>query len=105
MSVEVAKRAPGGPGGKVGRSFHAVGQAVVSSFRGAKALDVGAYIVPKKRQTKSGRRPMLRFQGEGGVVFRPSARIPAHHYIRSALRRRRSVVDSAVRRVYGDLLG
>jgi len=102
MAVEVARLAPGGPGKKIGLSFHAVGPLVVSASRAAHALDVGAYITARPRS--SGRPGVLRFQGSDGPVYRAAVRLPARHYVRRALRHRRSVINAAVRVVYRDLL-
>jgi hypothetical protein len=104
MTVEVAKRAPGGPGGKIGRSFHSIGPSVVSAHPGAKALEYGAFVQAKRRQTRTGRPAAIRFQGSSGPVYRRFVRIPAKHYVRKALGKRRAVIDAAVRKVYADVL-
>jgi hypothetical protein len=106
MRDEVARKAPGGPAGKIGRSFRAVGPLVVSSSPAAHALEGGAYIKAKNnRRTTGGRRGVIRFQGDDGPVYRMGVKIPAKHYVRKALVRRKSIIDKAVRKVYGDLLG
>lgn len=108
MAAEVARRAPGGAGGRVGRSFFARDNMVISSHPGARALDVGAYITPKGLRKLGAaelrRQPRrLRFQVDGRTVFATSVRIPAKHYVRQALRRRRSIINRAFETVYGDL--
>jgi hypothetical protein len=105
MRNEVARVAPGGAAGKIGRTFRARGPLVVSRSPAAHALDAGAYIKAKgNRRTKSGRRGVIRFQGTDGPVYRLGVKISAKHYVRKALVHRKSVIDKAVRKVYGDLL-
>jgi hypothetical protein len=108
MAAEVARRAPGGAGGRVGRSFFSRGGDVIPAHPGARALDRGAYITPKGLRGLSGRdlrlqRRRLRFKVDGKTVFAPSVRIPARHYIRQALRKRRSIIDRAFEQVFGGI--
>lgn len=108
MAQEVARRAPGGAAGRIGRSFFARDDMVISAHPGARALDVGAYITPKGLNKLSAtdlrrQRRRLRFEVDGRTVFVPSVRLPGRHYVRQALRKRRSIVDRAFDEVYGDL--
>jgi hypothetical protein len=103
VAEEIATQAPGGPAGKIGRSWRgellsADEAQVVSSQPGAKALDVGAYIHPR-HAGRGNRRPVIKFDG----VYRPYARIPARHYVRKALARRRRRIDAAFSATYHDL--
>lgn len=99
LADEVGRAAPGGRGGAIGSSFQ--GRAltnttalIYSRHPGAKANEVGAYIVPRP--------------GKKAIVFRDGrvrawARIPALHYAKNALRTRSRVVNAIYEREFGNL--
>ncbi len=99
----VADKAPGGRNGVIGRSMFAdvVGGGVIriaSRHRGAKALDKGAYIRPRRAGGKA-----IRFRVDGEIVFRRWARIKARRFVSKGLRQRNRVAEGQFRRHFGNL--
>lgn len=99
LAAQVGQAAPGGRSGTIGRSFQ--GRAltnttalVYSNHPGAKANEVGAYVVPGRGKKA------IRFR-DGRV--RAWARIPALHYAKTALRTRSRVVNAVYEREFGHL--
>jgi hypothetical protein len=87
VAANIALKAPGGPGGSVGASFHATlltdtVASVASHHPGAKALDRGAYIAPKHGQK------VVRWFSGGEPQFARFVRLPARRYVRAGLRNR-----------------
>lgn len=90
LAANIAAKAPGGPGRSVGRSIYhkvltdTVG-AVGSNHPGAKALDRGAYIAPRRGHKA------VKFQVDGQDVFAKYVRLPARRYFSRGLRTRNQV--------------
>ncbi len=96
----IAERAPGGPAGSVGRSFKTFTAGftraiIYSDHPGAKALEKGAYIKPRR---KGG---ALRFRD--GTFTRRPVRIPAKKYAERGLRSRSKIVKEEFRKTFGDV--
>lgn len=114
LADEIAKRAPGGASGSVGRSFRGrtvsdTKAEIVSTHPGAKALERGGRITPKGMGRLSDReirmkRRSLRFQVGGRTVFVPSVRIGARKYVAKGLRPRSRIVREAYMEAF-DTLG
>lgn len=99
IAEEIAKRAPGGAGGKAGRDVEArvltSKTAVIRSkgFEGAKVLERGGFI-----RSKRGPGTAVKFKGEAGEVFvryPRGVRIKARGYFRKGLRTRGKIVREA----------
>lgn len=77
----------------------------------ARAVDRGAYMRPRQRQTRTGRPPVLRFTIGGKVFFRAQTRIPSKdprgrrstRFFERSLRGRVRVFEEVWQDVYGDL--
>lgn len=77
----------------------------------ARAVDRGAFMVPKQRQTRTGRPPALRFTIGGKVFFRYQTRIPTKdprsrrstRFFERAIRNRTQVFELIWSDVYGNL--
>lgn len=113
LAEAIGKSAPGGRTGRVGRTWR--GYAITdtaglleSEHPGAKALDQGAYIVPKGLRNKSfsqirRMRRYIRFRVEGREIFVPAVRLKPTHYVRRGLRPRRQIVLEQFNRFFGHL--
>lgn len=95
--------APGGPSGTAGRAVQSrtlsSTRALVGSFHfaGARALERGAFIRPKKGKA-------LRFQIQGKTVFtRRGVRIEARGYHKKGLRARGRIIRAAYHDAFGDV--
>jgi len=102
VADEIAKAAPGGKSGRIGRS---VGVDVLSDTKAqievrhpaARALERGAYIRPKKGKA-------LRFRIGGRVVFtRKGVKIPAFGYAKKGLKNRGRIMRDAYGEAFDDL--
>lgn len=70
---------------------------VFSNHPGAKVLDVGGYIKPKKSKR-------LRFQVNGRQIFTKYAvRIPAFNYTKKANRKRNKIVAQEFDKIFSDI--
>ena len=99
----VRAKAPGSPGGTVGRDVVGV---VVSETRGeinvgeiGKAHQGGAYIRSKRGPGTAIKTSQGRF-----IRFPRGARLPATKFITKGLRRRRSIMQQAFDEAYGEIL-
>jgi hypothetical protein len=101
LAEEVGKAAPGGRGGRVGRTWRgrtisSTRGVVESSHPGAKALDRGAYITPKKGK-------VLRFTVGGQERFARFVRLPATNYTKRGLRKRGTIIRKAYEKKFNEL--
>lgn len=94
---ELAKRAPGGAAGSIGKHAHGLLVGPTESLSvivhpGAKAQDRGAFIQAKNKKR-------LKFvTKDGNTVFVRSVRIPATHFVKKAERARGRIVKAAFAR-------
>lgn len=101
IAEAIAERAPGGKGGSVGRAtrsrtLSSTKAEIVVDHPGAKALERGAFIKPK-RHTK------LRFTVGGRTVFPRFVRLKGRGYAAKGLRARRKIVNSEYAKAFDDL--
>lgn len=102
LADEIRKRAPGGAAGGIGRgtrsrTLSATSAEITVRHPGAKALEQGAYIEPKRGGA-------LRFVVNGEVVFtRRPVRIAPKRYAARGLRNRSKVVRAAYGDAFNDL--
>lgn len=107
---ELAKQAPGGPGGAIGRTAHpkivssSESQSVVT-HPGAGALDKGAFITPRGLKGKSmaelrRQKKRLKFTVDGKVVFAPFVRLKPRRFVRKAERARGRIIRDAAQRAF-----
>jgi len=98
----LAEAAPGGKTGRIGRATK--GRALSATLAevsiehpGARALDLGAYIRPKRGKA-------LRFQAAGGMVFsRGAVRLAPRHFTKKGLRKRGAIVRRAYLEAFDQL--
>lgn len=115
VAAEIAKRAPGGPSGSIGRR---VEWRTVSPTRAiirvrhpaARALEKGAFITPKglrrlRINELRKQRRRLKFVVDGKTVFAPFVRIKGTGYARRGLAQRGRVIRSAYQDAFGNLRG
>jgi hypothetical protein len=101
LAASVAAAAPGGSGGSIGRSIYgratSSSTAVIGSAHpGARALDRGAFIVPRHGKA-------LRFQVNGQTVFAKWVRREPLHFFARGLRNRNQIVRAAFEQEFGHL--
>ena len=98
---EVARLAPGGPDGSAGRAVEGRverGDIRIGSFSfpGARALERGAYIVPKRNQA-------LRLEGAGGLVTKRPVRLPPRRYHERGFREATKIARRLFAARFGEL--
>ena len=102
LAESIAEAAPGGTSGRIGRATRGrvlspTRAEVVVEHPGARALEYGAYIAPKRGKT-------LRFKIGGETVYvRGGVRIKARAYAKRGLRARGRIVRGAFKEAFDEL--